>query len=172
MAIHPSLPGMVANVVVDQNDLPEYDNEEVDELHPTACVRYIEAVSGARFHIAFSFDGDVFPYAESSVAVKVNLDCGTGSQKVWEPQDREGPARKFVNSAVHRTENGRVKQDMVFSELMISDKHAPDPRLIGKLAALGTIRVEIYKAILNQEGNSRRKGTADHSGRMSEAESK
>ncbi|KAK1080998.1 hypothetical protein LTR33_005062 [Friedmanniomyces endolithicus] len=148
MAIHPSLPGLEISVEVDQSDLPEYDEDESepDEFYPTACVRYIEAISDARFRIAIRFDGDVFPHVNSNIVVQVTLDCGAGSVNSYEPKHIRQPSRKLASWAIHSTQSGQFKQAMLFSELTISDDIDPDKRLIGTLAALGTIKVEIYKA--------------------------
>ncbi|KAK1073901.1 hypothetical protein LTR74_001458 [Friedmanniomyces endolithicus] len=148
MAIHPSLPGLEISVEVDQSDLLEYDEDEAepDELYPTACVRYIEAISDARFRIAVRFDGDVFPHVDSNIVVQVTLDCGAGSVNSYEPKHIRQPSRKLASWAIHSTQNGQFKQAMLFSELTISDDIDPDKRLMGTLAALGTIRVEIYMA--------------------------
>ncbi|TKA82298.1 hypothetical protein B0A55_01437 [Friedmanniomyces simplex] len=157
MAIHPCLPGMVVNVNVDHQNLPEHDDDEAtDGTYPTACVKYIEAITGARFHIAFRFDAEIFPYVDSNVSVEVTLDCGAGSETYCEPRHIRQPSCKLIEWAVRGTKNGLVKQAMVFSELTISEDLAPDKSLIGKLAALGTIRVEVYKADLEPRVPSRR----------------
>ncbi|TKA68521.1 hypothetical protein B0A55_08169 [Friedmanniomyces simplex] len=156
MAIHPCLPGMVVNVNVNHQNLPEYDDDETVEAYPTACVKYIEAISGARFHLAFRFDAEIFPHVDSNVSVEVTLDCGAGCETCCEPRHIRQPSYKLIEWAVRGTRNGLVKQAMVFSELTISEDLVPDKSLIGKLAALGTIRVEVYKADLEPRVPSRR----------------
>jgi len=72
MAIHPNLPGLVVSIRANGEDLPEYDEDgaEADERNPNACVKYIEAISGARFYIDYSFDSKTFPHINSNISVR------------------------------------------------------------------------------------------------------
>ncbi|KAK0796954.1 hypothetical protein LTR91_000875 [Friedmanniomyces endolithicus] len=175
MAIHPRLPGMIVRVSVDdkhaddEHGLPEYDEDEaeVDSHDPTACVKYIEAISGARFYIDYSFNRRIFRHANNNIEVDVELDCGAGCAEFSRPRDIYDPAWKSLEWAARDTHNGRIKQSMLFSELIISEDVAPDKALIGKLAELGTIKVKVYKVDLEppraKKSSRHGKGKVHHS---------
>jgi len=122
MAIHPNLPGLVVNVRTNGKALPEYDEDgaEVDERYPDACVKYVEAISGARFYIDYSFDKRVFPHTNSNISVDAHLDCGYGSAHRCEPSHIRSSYRGTLEWAVRTTRHGRTKHAMLFSELTVS----------------------------------------------------
>ncbi|KAK0313611.1 hypothetical protein LTR01_001868 [Friedmanniomyces endolithicus] len=153
MAIHPNLPGLVVSIRANGEDLPEYDEDgaEADERNPNACVKYIEAISGARFYIDYSFDSKTFPHINSNISVDAHLDCGYGSAQRVDPAYIRSSYRGSLEWAVRDTKNGRTKHAMMFSELLVSEDAAPDKSLIGTLAALGTIKVEVYKVDLQPD---------------------
>ncbi|KAK0934460.1 hypothetical protein LTR29_013987 [Friedmanniomyces endolithicus] len=153
MAIHPNLPGLVVSIRANGEDLPEYDEDgaEADERNPNACVKYIEAISGARFYIDYSFDSKTFPHINSNIS---RVD----------PAYIRSSYRGSLEWAVRDTKNGRTKHAMTFSELLVSEDAAPDKSLIGTLAALGTIKVEVYKVDLQPDKSQERPQTRRRKG--------
>lgn len=117
MAIHPNVPGLTVSIDVAGQDLPEYDGGDAQEASSATVVKYIEAISGAEFGIAFRFDNHVFPFADHAIAVSVFCDGNGASRKLFAPKTTVSGARNFIRDHVEERMNG----DNVYRALMFSD---------------------------------------------------
>ncbi|KAF4541096.1 uncharacterized protein LTHEOB_8898 [Lasiodiplodia theobromae] len=169
MAIIPSIPGVQAHVKVNGKQVKEYaDSSECHE--DDSMVRYIEAVSGARF----------------------TIHC-----KVWHPYDLQGQdirARVWVDGKrikgcvithdEHEERQGEMNvkgvksfkdgkgtiAPMAFSELDIDENHKdiPSRKLHEKVTSVGTIRIEIERGQAKVKARRDRTTTMDEIGKISE----
>ena len=67
------------SVAVNDKDLPEYDDDEAEQL-PNTVTKYVEAVSGATFQVHVSSEKKSARYGGTSLSFKVELD-GEGISK-------------------------------------------------------------------------------------------
>lgn len=120
MAIHPNVPGLVVTVDVDGQDLPELDDGDVDSTSTEACVvKYIEPVSGAEFGLAFRFDSTACLLEHDAVGFDIHVDGVRAKVVSYCRKDRRRHRRYISRCARRHTEEGRVRQALLFSELSI-----------------------------------------------------
>ncbi|KAI6787668.1 hypothetical protein KC332_g18181 [Hortaea werneckii] len=145
MAIHPNVPGLTVSIDVAGQDLPEYDGGDAQEASSATVVKYIEAISGAEFGIAFRFDNHVFPFADHAIAVSVFCDGNGASRKLFAPKTTVSGARNFIRDHVEERMNGdNVYRALMFSDLETSDADV-NKGIFGKLKTLGMIVVKWHR---------------------------
>ncbi|KAK5702231.1 hypothetical protein LTR17_022506 [Elasticomyces elasticus] len=159
--IHPDLPGVVVTLVVDSQDLPEYDEDDDDNVPLHTCVKYVEAVSGAEFGVAVRFDPSKLEHPDDTVATRVSFDGQSAGTTFYASVCTRQPRRWFIRGAICDTPQGRASQAMMFSELTINEGK-PDSALFGKVGDLGTIRVELFKSVVEQLPPSRQLANIKH----------
>jgi len=74
MAVHPFLPGLTVEIIVNNALLPEYDDDSVTPASPTTVTKYVEATSGANFAIKVSLIEKEFPFPKGYIEAAVSLD--------------------------------------------------------------------------------------------------
>ncbi|KAK4895147.1 hypothetical protein LTR27_006753 [Elasticomyces elasticus] len=146
--IHPKLPGLVVTIDVADQDLPEYNEDETDSGSSGACVKFVEAVSGAEFGIAVRFDTESFPLANDSISLCFDIDGQSAGKRRYDPADMRRN-RMITKRAIHNTAAGLVSRAMMFSELTINEDK-PDSSLFGKLGDLSTITVKVWRVVMEQ----------------------
>jgi hypothetical protein len=117
MAIHANHPGLTVEVMVDDEALPEYvDNE--DSSVGNEVIRYIEARSGAEFEIWYTFD-EAFPTAKD-VGVLVDIDGKSVDDAYFSRQ--ESHTSPFATQGVEmKIGSNWVLQCLSFVDLQISE---------------------------------------------------
>jgi hypothetical protein len=73
MAVHPFLPGLAVEIIVNDAPLPEYDDDTDAGDSPTMVARYVEATSGANFAIKVSLTEE-FPFPRGNMRAEISLD--------------------------------------------------------------------------------------------------
>ncbi|KAK3637232.1 hypothetical protein LTR56_013770 [Elasticomyces elasticus] len=147
--IHPDLPGVVVTLDVASQDLPEYDEDDIDNIPSRTCVKYVEAISGAEFGIAIRFDGEQLTHINDRLLLRVQFDGRSAGGRSFDTRQMRQPTRFTKQGVVSNTGDGRVVQAMMFSELTINEG-IPDAGLFGKLGDLGTIRVNVFETVIEQ----------------------
>ncbi|KAK5680042.1 hypothetical protein LTS10_007990 [Elasticomyces elasticus] len=147
--IHPDLPGVVVTLDVDSQDLPEYDDDDADHLSSHTCVKFVEAISGAEFGVAIRFNAEQLPQPNDRLSLRIHFDGRSAGGRVFDARQMRQPTRYTKQGVISNTDDGRVVQAMMFSELTINDS-VPDAGLFGKLGDLGTIRVNVFKSVIEQ----------------------
>ncbi|KAK3069673.1 hypothetical protein LTR53_011790 [Teratosphaeriaceae sp. CCFEE 6253] len=163
MAIFPDVPGMAVTIDVHGRDVLEYDDDENDTAETATVSKYVEAVSGAEFGIAFRFKPEEYPFGDDSIQYRYYVDGTRANKRTHRLKDIRGGHRIVTQGAVRGSHDTRVSQAMLFSELTVgtlsfplapkahdlanlfSGDDPPDASLINKLSDLGTIRVECYR---------------------------
>ncbi|KAI4655274.1 uncharacterized protein J4E79_008341 [Alternaria viburni] len=74
MAVHPFLPGLRVEIIVNNALLPEYDDDSDTPASPTTVTKYVEATSGASFAIKVSLIEKEFPFPKGYIEAAVSLD--------------------------------------------------------------------------------------------------
>ncbi|KAI6800849.1 hypothetical protein KC363_g3908 [Hortaea werneckii] len=145
MAIHPNVPGLTVSIDVAGQDLPEYDGGEAQEASSTTVVKYIEAISGAEFAIAYRFDANVFAFADNAIVAFISCDGDGTSRQFFKPNTMFSVQRGLFRYRIDRGMNGDlVHRAMMFSDLTTSEAEV-NKDLLSKLKGLGTIVVKWYK---------------------------
>jgi hypothetical protein len=81
MAVHPFLPGLTVEIIVNDAPLPEYDDDTDAGDSSTTVTKYVEATSGANFAIKVSFTEE-FPFPMGDMRAMISLDGQTVARKV------------------------------------------------------------------------------------------
>ena len=73
MAVHPFLPGLSVEIIVNNALLPEYDDDSDTPASPTTVTKYVEATSGAHFAIKIKLT-EKFPFPVGVLGGMISLD--------------------------------------------------------------------------------------------------
>ncbi|KAK3072402.1 hypothetical protein LTR53_006895 [Teratosphaeriaceae sp. CCFEE 6253] len=144
MAIFLDVSGMEITIDVAGKDLLEYDDDENDPADTATVSKYVEAVSGAEFGIAFRFKPGEYPFGDDRIEYNYYVDGTCAKKQTHRLKNIRSGHRMVKHGAVRESHNTWVSQAMLFSELTVGDD-PPDARLIDKLGDLGTIQVKCYR---------------------------
>jgi hypothetical protein len=73
MAVHPFLPGLAVEIIVNDAPLPEYDDDTDAGDSPTMVTKYVEATSGANFAVEVAFTEE-FPFPKGDMRAGTSVD--------------------------------------------------------------------------------------------------
>lgn len=121
MAIHPEHPGLCAEVVIDDEALQEYDDEEADEDGPPETItKYAQVDSDAHFGVRYTIPSDLT--GEFGVRSQLFLDgkrisTSVHSRRQFEENDVANYLEKY-----YTTMNGsNYEQRFRFTQLQIGE---------------------------------------------------
>ncbi|KAI4652232.1 hypothetical protein J4E93_002431 [Alternaria ventricosa] len=134
MAVHPFLPGLAVEIIVNDDPLPGYDDDSDDPASPTTVTKYVEATSGVNFAIKVSITKG-YPFPVGDIKAEISLDGLVVAHKVILEAEFFGEYL-FMG---RRTQIGRHPkiQKFCFAELEIVEGSMSLP----DLASIGTITV-------------------------------
>lgn len=121
MAIHPNVPGLTVSIDVAGQDLPEHDGGDAQVASSTTVIKYIEAISGAEFAIAYRCDLNVFAFADHAIVAYVFCDGSGTSSLCFRPKTRVSGLRELIQHRIDRMDGDLVFRAMMFSDLTISE---------------------------------------------------
>jgi hypothetical protein len=116
MAIIDAIPGLKAEVVVNDTPLQEYHDPDAP-IDPKKTTAYIEAQSGSTFHVSIKFL-DNFP-ATYSVRLETRLDGNKFSSQFMRAENLTRPEGFNSRSAVSNIHGKWHKSRMMFSRLAV-----------------------------------------------------
>ncbi|KAF2127284.1 hypothetical protein P153DRAFT_358892 [Dothidotthia symphoricarpi CBS 119687] len=119
MAIHPVYPGLTVQVTVNDQPLPEYDDEDAT-TDPKVVTKYLEAQSGTEFAIKYTF-AEPFPSSKDvGVFIYVNDKlCNASLIRRVKLFDPSGHTKTGVRT---QTDNGWVLHHFRFDDLVMSEQ--------------------------------------------------
>ncbi|THX60033.1 hypothetical protein D6D06_01596 [Aureobasidium pullulans] len=139
MAILHSLPGVEITVVVDGEDLHEYQDTDMEDEENTVT-KYVEAVTGANFAIKACVSQQ-FKYEGDCLNIRVAVDGLFVSSPLIEPGDTSKISTSLVDGVIVGDENIRKLR---FSELEIVNEHGFGlPKDLERVKNLGCIKVRV-----------------------------
>lgn len=120
MVVLDSLPGLAVAVHVSGNPAEEFENDDEKDERRQAT-RYIEAVSGAEFHVQWTFVAAEFKYKNWAINGLVYVDGKYADGRIFRPDSvRHLDSFTVKMAGVWKKERGRyVERPMLFSDLMI-----------------------------------------------------
>ncbi|KAK5127441.1 hypothetical protein LTR85_006780 [Meristemomyces frigidus] len=144
MAVLQELPGLVVTLDVADQDLPEYDDDETEDMPPHTTSKYVEAQSGAHFGVAHRYTSTAFPHSGNHIKVELSMDGNVICYVTDSPGNIASSQRWVMSNLSSIHGDKRYRQRFAFAELDINDGPA-DKDLWGKLTELGTISVKFYR---------------------------
>jgi hypothetical protein len=118
MAIFPDVPGLQAEIVVDGEPLPEYDDDDDNDADSGTITKYVEALSDKEFALKYTFNMET-PIGYG-VEAKIDVDgkkCHVGSPLGHRPHYRYGPG--YLNDGKY------FRQHYRFTALEIGERFPP-----------------------------------------------
>ncbi|THY27019.1 hypothetical protein D6D00_05256 [Aureobasidium pullulans] len=136
MAILDSLPGVEITVVVDGEDLHEYQDTDMEDEENTVT-KYVEAVTGANFAIKACVS-QYFKYEGDCLGIRVEVDGLFVSSPLFKPHGRS----TFLADGVFVGDENIRK--LRFSKLEIVNEHGFGlPKDLERVKNLGCIKVQV-----------------------------
>ncbi|KAL2032885.1 hypothetical protein VTO58DRAFT_106057 [Aureobasidium pullulans] len=141
MAILDSLPGVEITVVVDGEDLHEYQDADMEDEENTVT-KYVEAVTGANFTIKIMVPKK-FGFEGTCLSFHVLVDGAEAEHPLIQPRHvRRAPKVRSVEGA--RVSNTHIRK-FRFTELETVNDHGFGlPKDLERVKELGYIRVEVF----------------------------
>lgn len=148
MVILERLPGLEVEVHVNGEPATEFASDELQD-EPRQATRYIEAVSGAEFHIQWTFHAAEFKFRNWAINGIVHVDGKYADGRIFRPDAVKHQDSFTVKmSGVWKKEKGRyVERPMMFSDIMMDEagQSAAIKGLKEKLDLLGEITLKLYR---------------------------
>ncbi|OJD40029.1 uncharacterized protein BKCO1_200017 [Diplodia corticola] len=148
MVVLERLPGLEVEVHVNGQPAAELESSDLPDEHRQAT-RYIEAVSGAEFHVQWTFNAADFKYRNYAINGIVYVDGKYADGRIFRPDAVKHKDSFTVKmSGVWKKEKGRfVERPMMFSDIMMDEagQSAAIKGLKEKLDLLGEITVKLYR---------------------------
>lgn len=123
MAILPRCPGLEVHILVHGQKLVEHRDEHEEGETPNRLVRYVEAVSGAEFHIQFKIKQDVSlparpfqfrlrPYVDGHM-----IDSTCFLEEDWKLVDGQGSIKRVLDGALEQDKGITNKRCLKFADI-------------------------------------------------------
>ncbi|KAL1626002.1 hypothetical protein SLS56_007060 [Neofusicoccum ribis] len=148
MVVLDSVPGLDVQVHVSGKPAEEFANDD-EQDDRRGATRYVEAVSGAEFHVQWTFVASEFKYRNWAINGLVYIDGKYADGRIFRPETVKHLESFTVKmTGVWKKEKGRyVERPMIFSDLMIDEagQSAAIKGLKEKLDLLGEISVRFYR---------------------------
>jgi len=120
MARHPDVPGLEVVVVVDEQSLPEYADED-EKTTPDKTSVYIQSKAGSEFRIKLYF-GPTFPYQED-VSIRFHID-GILMRRIVETHEECLKQHVSCGSSSYWENGVNMRQCFKFAETVIGKSTA------------------------------------------------
>ncbi|KAF2086114.1 hypothetical protein K490DRAFT_45117 [Saccharata proteae CBS 121410] len=152
MAIHPDVPGVHVEIIVDGKALKEYDDPDTEETSDSTT-KYVEAESGKAFSILLKIKSD-YQHSKYDLTRTVSVDGIRVGSSVYFKKEFNGS----FEGAWHRMRsfrNGKhIEQQMLFSDLSVDDGevHNISKDQMNNISMLGTVKVGLFRAICKGSG--------------------
>lgn len=132
MVVLDSVPGLDVQVHVSGKPAEEFANDD-EQDDRRGATRYVEAVSGAEFHVQWTFVASEFKYRNWAINGLVYIDGKYADGRIFRPETVKHLESFTVKmTGVWKKEKGRyVERPMIFSDLMIGMLHpsSASPRM-------------------------------------------
>jgi len=117
MAVLDGVPGLEVTVLVNGAPLDEYVDSD-EETSPAEVIKYVEAVSGAVFHVKYDIGSAFTVKAEHGVQVELSLD---GKWVTGHALERHRVKGSIFNGIREKVDSKFYLREMCFSELKIGE---------------------------------------------------
>ncbi|KAH7389620.1 hypothetical protein DE146DRAFT_738909 [Phaeosphaeria sp. MPI-PUGE-AT-0046c] len=143
MAVHPEHPGLCAEVVINEESLKEYDDEEAIEEPPSENItKYAQVDTDTNFGVRYTIPMGLT--GECGVRSQLLLDGKRICSRVHRRQEIEGGDITNCLDKLHTTINGaNYQQRFRFSQLRIEEEAKRDEHTPQQLQPIGTVTLKL-----------------------------